>query len=154
MKPIWKTSYTDGLRLHRSEHFRKFRGSWNKCSDYVAKCVETITTGEGRLGTARQIDAATGSNGNWPTVSQHRPSVTTTILVMHLFPMFYTFGCVRVFWASIRSSFQPVLVPKLPELTAAQERFDGDKERAKHHPSRVFDLPLPHCAEVWPHPFR
>lgn len=36
--------------------------------------------------------------------------------------------------------FSTVLVPKMPELTAAPERFDGDKQKAKEHFEAGFSL--------------
>jgi len=38
-------------------------GAWITCCEYVAKCIETIPGGSTATGVARQIDAATGSNG-------------------------------------------------------------------------------------------
>jgi putative DNA methylase len=37
-------------------------GSWNTCSDYVADCIEVITAGNARLGSACQLDAALMGN--------------------------------------------------------------------------------------------
>lgn len=107
-------------------------GSWNTCSEYVAKCVETITAGQSRIGTARQIDAATGSNGIDNLLVSTDPPYYDNIGYASLSDVFYVWT--RKTLASIYPElFSTVLVPKIPELTAAPERFDGDKEKAKQH---------------------
>ena len=61
-----------------------------------------------------------------------RPT-TTTLATLRLSDFFYVW-LRRTHW---RRCIQPlcdtVLVPKMPELTASPERFDGNKERAKEH---------------------
>lgn len=107
-------------------------GSWRTCSDYVAKCVATITNGERRIGTARQVDAATGSNGIDHLLVSTDPPYYDNIGYAALSDVFYVW--LRKTLADIYPElFATVLVPKLPELTAAPERFGGNKEKAKHH---------------------
>ncbi len=107
-------------------------GSWSTCSDYVAKCVNTITAGQNRLGTARQIDAATGSNGIERLLVSTDPPYYDNIGYASLSDVFYVW--IRKSLSNIYPDlFSTVLVPKLPELTAAPERFEGDKEKAKQH---------------------
>ena len=107
-------------------------GSWNTCSDYVAKCIETIIAGDRRLGTARQIDAATGSNGIERLLVSTDPPYYDNIGYASLSDVFYVW--LRKSMADIYPDlFTTVLVPKLRELTAAPERFNGDREKAKQH---------------------
>lgn len=107
-------------------------GAWSTCSDYVAKCVETITAGVNALGTARQIDAATGSNGIDRLLVSTDPPYYDNIGYASLSDVFYVW--MRKSLSDVYPDlFSTVLVPKIPELTAAPERFGGDKEKAKQH---------------------
>ena len=47
----------------------------------------------------------------------------------------------RTIGASTLTLFSTVLVPKIPELTASPERFEGDKGKPKNTSSRVFAMP-------------
>jgi len=107
-------------------------GSWKTCSDYVAKCVETINAGYSKAGTARQIDAATGSNGIDNLLVSTDPPYYDNIGYASLSDVFYVWT--RKSLVDLYPElFSTVLVPKLPELTAAPERFEGDKDKAKEH---------------------
>jgi len=107
-------------------------GGWSTCSDYIADCIETLTAGSGHLGHARQIDAATGANGITNLLVSTDPPYYDNIGYAVLSDFFYLW-LRRTVGVLYRDLFSTVLVPKLHELTAAPERFDGDKEKAKEH---------------------
>jgi putative DNA methylase len=107
-------------------------GSWATCSDYIAECIEVIPAGTNLIGKARQIDAATGSNG------------ITKILVSTDPPYYDNIGYAALsdfFYVWLRRTIQPlypdllntVLVPQMSELIASPERFGGNKQKAREH---------------------
>jgi len=107
-------------------------GAWATCSEYVADCIEVLTAGSGRLGQARQIDAATGTNGLDNLLVSTDPPYYDNISYAGLSDFFYIW--LRRSLAGIYPDlFSTVLVPKMQELTASPERFDGSKEKAKEH---------------------
>jgi putative DNA methylase len=107
-------------------------GAWTTCSEYVADCIAVITAGSNRLGLARQIDAATGANGLHNLLVSTDPPYYDNIGYAVLSDFFYVW-LRRTMGLLYRDLFSTVLVPKLHELTASPERFDGDKEKAKEH---------------------
>ncbi|ALC12685.1 DUF1156 domain-containing protein [Sphingopyxis sp. 113P3] len=107
-------------------------GAWLTCFDYVADCVRTITAGSKKRGTARQIDAATGANGISNLMVSTDPPYYDNIGYAALSDFFYVW-LRRSLGRSYDELFSTMMVPKLPELTASPERFDGDKVRAKEH---------------------
>jgi putative DNA methylase len=107
-------------------------GAWSTCSEYVADCIEATTAGSAMLGHARQIDAATGANGITNLLVSTDPPYYDNIGYAVLSDFFYVWlrRTVGVLYPDL---FSTMLVPKLLELTASSERFDGDKEKAKEH---------------------
>jgi len=107
-------------------------GGWITCSDYVAACIGVIAARGGRAGKACQIDAATGANGLGDLLVSTDPPYYDNIGYAALSDFFYVWlrRTVGVLYPDL---FATVLVPKIPELTASPERFDGDKSKAKEH---------------------
>jgi putative DNA methylase len=107
-------------------------GAWSTCSDYVADCIEVLTARSEHLGHARQVDAATGANGIRNLLISTDPPYYDNISYAGLSDFFYIW--LRRSVAKLYPDlFSTVLVPKIPELTASPERFDGDKQKAKEH---------------------
>jgi putative DNA methylase len=106
-------------------------GGWATCSDYVADCIEVIPVGSAS-GNARQIDAATGANGLRGLIVSTDPPYYDNIGYAALSDFFYVW-LRRTIGDNYPDLFSTVLVPKIPELTASPERFEGDKEKAKTH---------------------
>lgn len=107
-------------------------GAWKTCSEYVADCVEVLTTGSVQFGHARQIDAATGANGIKNLLVSTDPPYYDNISYAGLSDFFYVW-LRRTVGSLYPDLFSTVLVPKMPELTASPERFGGDKDKAKEH---------------------
>jgi len=107
-------------------------GSWKTCSEYVGDCVEVLTTGSVQFGHARQIDAATGANGIKDLLVSTDPPYYDNIGYAALSDFFYVW-LRRTVGALYPDLFSTLLVPKMQELTASPERFDGDKQKAKEH---------------------
>lgn len=107
-------------------------GGWHTCSEYEADCVEVITAGSAQLGLSRQIDAATGSNGIENLMVSTDPPYYDNIAYAALSDFFYIW-LRRTVSTIYPDLFSTVLVPKMPELTASPDRFDGDKDKAKEH---------------------
>jgi len=106
-------------------------GGWHTCCQYVADCIEVITSSN-RLGHAHQIDAATGSNGIENLLVSTDPPYYDNIGYAALSDFFYVW-LRRTIGSLYPELFSTLLVPKLPELIASPERFDGDKSKAKDH---------------------
>ena len=107
-------------------------GAWSTCSDYVADCIAVITAGSTRRGVAREIDAATGANGLRNLLVSTDPPYYDNIGYAVLSDFFYVW-LRRTMGVLYPDLFSTLLVPKLHELTASPERFDGDKQKAKEH---------------------
>jgi putative DNA methylase len=107
-------------------------GSWHTCSEYVADCVEVLTAGSTQLGEAHQIDAATGANGVANLLVSTDPPYYDNISYAGLSDFFYVW-LRRTIGPLYPDLFGTLVVPKLSELTASPERFDGNKEKAKEH---------------------
>lgn len=107
-------------------------GAWKTCSEYVADCVEVLTTGSVQSGHACQIDAATGANGIKDLLVSTDPPYYDNISYAGLSDFFYVW-LRRTIGHFYRDLFSTVVVPKMPELTASPERFEGDKQKAKEH---------------------
>jgi putative DNA methylase len=106
-------------------------GAWHTCSEYVADCVEVLT-GSNNPSYARQIDAVQGSNGIDHLLVSTDPPYYDNIGYAALSDFFYVWlrRTIGPFYPDL---FSTLLVPKMPELTASPERFDGDKGKAKEH---------------------
>lgn len=107
-------------------------GAWSTCSEYVADCVEVISVGPSSIGIARQHDAATEPNGISDLLVSTDPPYYDNIGYAALSDFFYVW-LRRTIHSLYPDLFSTVLVPKVAELTASPERFDGDEHRAKEH---------------------
>jgi len=107
-------------------------GSWAVCVNREAECLETIAAGRLRPGHAIQANAAEGTARSIGFLVSTDPPYYDNIGYGDLSDFFYV-------WLrrTIGDLYHPlcdtVLVPKMPELTASPERFDGDREKAKEH---------------------
>ena len=112
-------------------------GSWSTCSQYVAECIKVITAGCSALGHASQLDAATEQNGLSNLIISTDPPYYNNISYAVLSDFFYVWlrRSVGKIYPKI---FSTVLVPKMPELIAAANRFDGNSLKAKEHFEKGF----------------
>jgi putative DNA methylase len=107
-------------------------GAWSTCSDYVADCIEVFGAKPKPSGSANQFDAATAINGFRNLLVSTDPPYYDNIGYAALSDFFYVW-LRRTIGNLHKPLFDTVLVPKMPELTAAPELFKGDKEKAKQH---------------------
>lgn len=107
-------------------------GAWSTCSDYVAECIEVIGKSAGKSGKGRQIDAASSWNDARGLLVSTDPPYYDNIGYAALSDFFYVW-LRRNIGDLYTELFKTILVPKEPELTAAPERFGGNKEKAKEH---------------------
>ncbi len=107
-------------------------GGWSTCSGYVAECVEVLGHSAGKQGHANQIDAASIWNDVRGLLVSTDPPYYDNIGYAALSDFFYVW-LRRTVGDLYPDLFKTILVPKAPELTAAPERFDGNKEKAKEH---------------------
>lgn len=107
-------------------------GGWKTCCDYVAKCIEVIGLSGNQSGYVAQRDAAS-DNGLAPGMMVSTdPPYYDNIGYAALSDFFYVW--LRSSIGQLhRPVFDTLLVPKMPELTASPERFDGDSTKAKDH---------------------
>lgn len=105
---------------------------WHTAVSICAEAIETIAPNHNKEATARQIDAATGSNGISNLLVSTDPPYYDNIGYAALSDFFYIWlrRTVGKFYPEL---FSTVLVPKMPELTASPELFGGDKDKAKKH---------------------
>ena len=127
-------------------------GGWSTCSDYVADCVEVLGAGSSQLGRAHQADAATGVNGIANVLVSTDPPYYDNIGYAALSDFFYIW-LRRTIADLYPDLFSTLLVPKIPELTASPELFDGDQEKAKEHFESGFRSALRRCAKKWMYAF-
>ena len=106
--------------------------SWSNSVDITATSLEAILPFGTAQGTARQIDAATGANGTPNLLVSTDPPYYDNISYAGLSDFFYVW-LRRSIGDLYPDLFTTLLVPKLAELTASPERFEGDKEKAKRH---------------------
>lgn len=107
-------------------------GAWSTCSNYVADCIEVIGKSSGKNGLARQIDAGSSWNDVPNVLVSTDPPYYDNIGYAALSDFFYVW-LRRTIGDLYPYLFKTILVPKDPELTAAPERFGGNKEKAKDH---------------------
>ncbi len=105
---------------------------WHTAVDICADAVQTIAPSSIAQGCARQIDAASGANGTEGLLVSTDPPYYDNIGYAALSDVFYIW-LRRTLSDLYPELFSTVLVPKLRELTAAPELFDGDKDKAKSH---------------------
>lgn len=105
---------------------------WHNAVDITASAVSTIGARAGAVTSARQIDAATGANGISNLLISTDPPYYDNIGYAALSDFFYVW-LRRTLIEFYPAEFSTLLVPKMPELTASPERFDGNKDKAKEH---------------------
>jgi putative DNA methylase len=120
-------------------------GAWSTCADYVADCVEVLGAGSATKGHVTQHDAAQAA-GNVPLMVSTDPPYYDNIGYAALSDFFYVW-LRRTIGDLYRPLCDTVLVPKMPELTASPERFEGDKEKAKEHFESGFRKTFTHLRE-------
>jgi putative DNA methylase len=106
--------------------------SWHTAVEICADAIETIAPAQDRKASARQIDAASGADGLRSLLVSTDPPYYDNIGYAALSDFFYVW-LRRTVGDLHPDLFSTVLVPKIAELTAAPERFDGDKQKAKEH---------------------
>lgn len=105
---------------------------WKTAVEICADALQTIATKNMSAGNANQIDAAGAWNDTRGLVVSTDPPYYDNIGYGSLSDFFY----VWLRWTigtQFPELFKTILVPKEPELTAAPERFEGNKEHAKEH---------------------
>ncbi len=107
-------------------------GAWATCSDYVADCIEVLGKSSASGGNGLQIDAAGAWNDTRGLLVSTDPPYYDNIGYAALSDFFYVW-LRRTIGDLYPELFKTILVPKAPELTAAPERFDGNKQKAKEH---------------------
>lgn len=112
-------------------------GAWNTCYEYVADCVQVITSGNRVNGAARQLDAASGAAGLSNLLVSTDPPYYDNMGYGALSDFFYVWlrRSIRNLYPDL---FSTVRVPTDPELTASPDRFGGDETLAKEHFERGF----------------
>ena len=105
---------------------------WENAVELTSSCIGAIVCGPPTVGTARQLDAAASSDGLGKLLVSTDPPYYDNISYAGLSDFFYVWlrRTLNVVYPDL---FSTVLVPKMHELTASPERFDGDKARAKQH---------------------
>ncbi|MBF0108102.1 MAG: DUF1156 domain-containing protein [Magnetococcales bacterium] len=107
-------------------------GSWVTCENYVADCIEVLGKSSVGSGNGRQVDASGAWNDASGLLVSTDPPYYDNIGYAALSDFFYVW-LRRTIGDLYPELFKTILVPKAPELTAAPERFDGNKETAKEH---------------------
>ena len=107
-------------------------GAWSTCCDYVSDCVEVLIAGAGLSGEAGQVDAANGASAAGCLLVSTDPPYYDNIGYAALSDFFYVW-LRRSAGDLYPELFSTMLVPKMRELTASPERFEGDKKKAKDH---------------------
>jgi len=120
-------------------------GAWSTCADYVSDCVEVLGASGGARGHVNQHDAAQTA-GTTPLMVSTDPPYYDNIGYAALSDFFYIW-LRRTVGDLYRPLCDTVLVPKMPELTASPERFEGDKEKAKEHFESGFRRTFTHLRE-------
>ncbi|MDD3553580.1 MAG: DUF1156 domain-containing protein [Deltaproteobacteria bacterium] len=105
---------------------------WHTAVEITAESIERITAGVLNSGLADQIDAAGSWNDTRGLLVSTDPPYYDNIGYAALSDFFYVW-LRRTIGDLYPDLFKTILVPKAPELTAAPERFDGDREKAKEH---------------------
>jgi putative DNA methylase len=105
---------------------------WHNAVDITAEAVDVISIGKSPVGCGLQVDAADGAKGKGSLLVSTDPPYYDNIGYAALSDFFYVW-LRRTVGQLYPELFSTVLVPKMPELTASPERFDGDKEQAREH---------------------
>lgn len=108
-------------------------GSWKTCTEYISKCLKTVSQGEQKQSYARQQDAVAAVDGvEGPLLVSTDPPYYDNIGYAALSDFFYVW-LRKTVGSTYADEFSTVLVPKMLELTAVAERHGGDKNAAKEH---------------------
>jgi len=107
-------------------------GGWWTCADYLAACIEVLGGGKTICGQAYQMDAANCAPDIGGLLVSTDPPYYDNIGYAALSDFFYVW-LRRMVGQLYPDLFTTVLVPKMAELTASPERFDGNREEAKEH---------------------
>ena len=105
--------------------------SWHTAVGICADAIETIAPYSESRSAAVQVDAAVG-NGHENQIVSTDPPYYDNIGYAALSDVFYVW-LRHTIGGLYPDLFATMLVPKVPELTAAPERFGGDRQRAKEH---------------------
>jgi len=105
---------------------------WHKAVELTVDALECITVGETKAGISKQVDAAGAWDDTRGLLVSTDPPYYDNIGYAALSDFFYVW-LRRTIGDLYPDLFKTILVPKAPELTAAPERFDGNKEKAKEH---------------------
>jgi len=105
---------------------------WKTAVDITSDSIERIPGGNCGLGVADQIDAAGAWNDVREVLVSTDPPYYDNIGYAALSDFYYVW-LRRTIGDLYPDLFKTILVPKAPELTAASERFDGNKGDAKEH---------------------
>ena len=105
---------------------------WLSALDITVSSMEAVPAGSPLSGICRQIDAATSWNELSNLLISTDPPYYDNIGYAALSDFFYVW-LRRTVGDLYPDLFSTILVPKIPELTAASERFGGDKEKARVH---------------------
>jgi len=105
---------------------------WATAVDITAESIERIMVEDGCRGKSRQVDASADWNGLQDVVVSTDPPYYDNISYAALSDFYYIW-LRRTIGNLHPDIFKTILVPKGPELTAAPDRFSGNKERAKEH---------------------
>jgi putative DNA methylase len=119
---------------------------WHTAVHLCADAIEAIPAGALSGGNASQLDAPTAANGSSGFLVSTDPPYYDNIGYAALSDFFYVW-LRRTIGDLYRPLCDTVLVPKMPELTASPERFDGDKEKAKEHFESGFRKTFTHLRE-------
>lgn len=105
---------------------------WHTAVGICTDAIETVAPRKNPMGSAAQTDAANGAAGVRSLLVSTDPPYYDNIGYATLSDFFYVW-LRRTVGSLYPDLFSTMLVPKMPELTASPERFDGDKSRAKEH---------------------
>lgn len=105
---------------------------WATAVQIEADAITAISVNVDKANSARQIDAASGANGLRSLLVSTDPPYYDNIGYAALSDFFYIW-LRRTVGFLYPELFATMLVPKIAELTASPERFDGDKNKAKDH---------------------
>lgn len=105
---------------------------WHTAVKICADAIETISPNPSARGRARQADAASSADSLRDLLVSTDPPYYDNIGYAALSDFFYIW-LRRTIGDVFPDLFSTVLVPKIEELTASPERFDGDKGKAKDH---------------------
>ncbi|HOX86598.1 MAG TPA: DUF1156 domain-containing protein [bacterium] len=107
-------------------------GAWATCGNYVADCIEVLGKSSENRGNVLQVDAAGVCNDSRGLLVSTDPPYYDNIGYAALSDFFYVW-LRRTIGDQYPDLFKTILVPKAPELIAAPDRFNGDREKAKEH---------------------